>query len=218
MKPDFYYLESDGQVFLVKDKETWRFPRSRREIPFPIKPISPMPIREKLVLYAYPVLAEHPAHWFHKDEVIGRPDVDPLVQQAVNRSLPRAAAKIAIVEKGRVLMVRAARGLTKGIWNLPGGFISYGEHPETGACREVQEELGLRTRILQLLGVYSDVFPRTGGYMLSFVYLGKRLSKKIVPAKGEIESYAWVPLKKAIAQSGNPFARAGLRACLKMAK
>ena len=38
--PDFYYLESDGQVFLVRDGRRWRFPRSSRELPCRFKPVS----------------------------------------------------------------------------------------------------------------------------------------------------------------------------------
>ena len=52
--------------------------------------------------------------------------------------------------------------------------------------------------------------------MLSFVYLGKRLTKKIKPHPEEIESYAWIPVKKAARETPNPFARArGLRDYLK---
>jgi len=209
--PDFYYLESDGQVFLVKRGRTWHFPSRRSQLPCPIKPVFPMPLVGGIVLFAKPVLARHPFHWFHKDDLIGRSDIAPIVQQAVNRSLPRAASKVAIVEKGKVLMVMAGRGLTKGIWNLPGGFVGYGEHPAPSAQREVFEELGLRVRLIRLLGIYEETFPRTGGYMLSFVYLGKRLTKTIKPHPEEIERFIWMPVKKAARITPNPFARAGLR-------
>ncbi len=206
-----YYLESDGQVFLIKRGKTWRFPSSRDELPCRIKPVFTMPLAGGPVLFAKPILQHHPDHWFHKDEVIGRKDVDPMVQQAVNRSLPRGAAKVAVIEKGKVLMVRAARGLTKGYWNLPGGFIGYGEHPSETAQREVLEELGIRVQLTRLLGIYSQTFPRTGGYMLSFVYVGKRLTKKISPHPEEIESICWMPVKTAARITPNPFAKAGLR-------
>lgn len=210
MKPDFYYLESDGQVFLVKDRKRWRFPR-RPELPSAYDPVFLMPIDGKNILFAKPKLQHHPDHWFHKDAVIGRADIDPLVQRAINRSLPRGAAKVAIIEKGKVLMVRAARGLTKGYWNLPGGFIGYGEHPEESAKREVEEELGLRVQLVRLLGIYAQTFPRTGGYMISFVFLGKRLGKRIRPHPEEIETYAWMPLRTALKSTLNPFAKSGLR-------
>src|SRR4051812_6674056 len=93
-KPDFYYLESDGQIFLIRKGATWRFPASRRELPAPIVGGSIIPVLGKTVLFTHPVLKRHPHHWFHKDEIIGRRDVDRVVQQAVNRTLVRGAAKV----------------------------------------------------------------------------------------------------------------------------
>lgn len=215
MKPGFYYLETDGQVYLLKDKKTWRFPKTRREIPCTFKPVFPMPIAGKTVLFAKPILRHHPEHWFHKDAIVGQPHVDPIVQQAINRSLPRGAAKVAIIEKGCVLMVKGQRGITKGMWNLPGGFIGYGEHPSQSAQREVWEELGIWVKLKRLLGIYTETFPKTGGYMISFVYEGKRTSTKIHPHPEEIEEVRWMPIREALRVTLNPFAKAGLRDYLK---
>jgi ADP-ribose pyrophosphatase YjhB (NUDIX family) len=150
--------------------------------------------------------------------VTGRPDIDPVVQRAVNRTLPRAASKVAIIENGKVLMVMANRGLTKGMWNLPGGFVGYGEHPAPSAQREVLEEVGVKTRLIRLLGVYSEWFNRTGGYMISFIYLGKRLSKTLRLDPGEIQQARWIPIREALRITRNPFARAGLKDYLKTIK
>ncbi len=214
MRKNYYYLESDGQVFVVKRGGTWTFPSQRKELPCTFQPIFKMPLKEADVLFAKPNLTCHPYHWSHKDELIGRKDVAPIVQQAVNRSLPRAAAKVAIIESGKVLMVKAARGITAGYWNLPGGFVGYGEHPRDSAQREVLEELGIRVKLTRLLGTFSQVFPRTGGYMISFVYLGKRLKGDFHPHPEEIDTYQWMPVKHALRSTLNPFAKAGLRAWL----
>lgn len=215
MTPDFYYLETDGQVFLRRRRKRWGFPTSRRELPTRFKPLFIIPVGNQRVLFAKPILQEHPHHWFHKDAVIGRTDIDPVVQQAVNRTLPRAASKIAMIEGGKVLMVMANRGITKGTWNLPGGFIGYGEHPELSAQREVLEEIGVKVKIVRLLGVYSEWFKRTGGYMLSYVYLGKRLTKTLRLDPNEIEEARWMPIREALRVTKNPFAQQGLREYLR---
>lgn len=215
MKPDFYYLESDGQVFLIKKGKRWCFPTRLSQLPAKFEPIFVMPVDGHSVLFAKPILKNHPAHWFHKDLVIGRSDIDPIVQRAINRSLARAASKVAIIERGRVLMVRAARGLAKGMWNLPGGFIGYGEHPAESAHREVKEELGIKVKLTRLLGVYSELFPGSGGYMISFVYQGKRRKGPIQPHPEEIECYEWLPIREAMTTTRNPFAKAGLHDYLK---
>lgn len=214
MPTTYFYLETDGQIFLLKKGKLWQFPTKTSEIPCRFKPVSTMPLKEGKVIFAKPLLSRHPFHWMHKDEVIGRSDVAPVVQKAVNRSLPRAASKVVIVEKGRVLMVKAARGLTKGYWNLPGGFVGYGEHPGPSVQREALEELGIRVRLTRLLGIFSQVFPRTGGYMISFIYEGKRGPGKIRPHPEEMESYSWMPVKEALRTTFNPFAKAGLKAYL----
>lgn len=210
-RPDFYYLESDGQVYLIKERGLWRFPRKTGVIPCSFDAIHIIPVDGKRVLFAKPHLDRHPHHWFHKDHLVGDPTIDPLVQKAVQRTLPRGAAKVAIIEGGKVLMVKAGRGLTKGYWNLPGGFIGYGEHPDDSAKREVLEELGIRITLKKVLGIYSQVFPRTGGYMISFVYLGVRLSKQLKPHPEEIEEIRWIPVKEALRITLNPFAKAALR-------
>jgi 8-oxo-dGTP diphosphatase len=211
VKPDFYYLESDGQVFLVRRGHQWTFPRSRRELPCRFAAVSIIPLKQGNVLFAKPVLEKHPVHWFHKDEVIGRADIATVVQLAVNRTLARGAAKVAIIEKGRVLMVKAARGYTKGYWNLPGGFMGYGEHPEESAKREALEEIGAQVKLLRLLGIYAKTFPRSGGYMISFVYLGKLKNRRLVPHPEEIADYTWMPIRQALRTTLNPFAKAALR-------
>ena len=123
--------------------------------------------------------------------------------------------KVAIIEKGQVLMVMGRRGITKGMWNLPGGFIGYGEHPEESARREVMEELGTKVRLVRVLGIYAQTFKRTGGYMISFIYLGKRLTRKIRPHPEEIEQVRWMPLREALRLTKNPFAISGLKDYLK---
>jgi ADP-ribose pyrophosphatase YjhB (NUDIX family) len=43
----------------------------------------------------------------------------------------------------------------KGWWTLPGGGLEFGEHPEQGMIREVEEETGLHVRATSLLGINS---------------------------------------------------------------
>ena len=47
--------------------------------------------------------------------------------------------------------------------------------------------------------------------MLIFVYLGKRLNSKLQPDPGEIQDVRWMPVRQALRETKNPFAKAGLR-------
>ena len=66
---------------------------------------------------------------------------------------------------GKVLLVRASE-LTAfpGVWQIPGGGIEHGEHPESAVLREFTEETGLTVEVSGLRTVVADVirFPDRG--------------------------------------------------------
>jgi 8-oxo-dGTP diphosphatase len=70
----------------------------------------------------------------------------------------------------QVVLIRRGREPFKGMHALPGGIVEYGERLEECVVREVEEETGLRTRVLDLVGVYSapDRDPRGHFVTLAF--------------------------------------------------
>jgi 8-oxo-dGTP diphosphatase len=74
--------------------------------------------------------------------------------------LPRiqrvAAYNVCADDESRLLMCRLSNITERpGAWTLPGGGIDFGEHPEAGALRELNEETGYVGRIVELLAVDS---------------------------------------------------------------
>ena len=67
--------------------------------------------------------------------------------------LPSAAALVRN-KKGEILLVKRGVEPGKGEWALPSGFIEIDETPEKACLRELEEETGLKGRIVRLLGVY----------------------------------------------------------------
>lgn len=63
-----------------------------------------------------------------------------------NNPLPVAGAAV-IDEQGRILLARRAVAPREGWWNLPAGFMEWGESAEEAARREVLEETGLEVVI-----------------------------------------------------------------------
>ena len=91
-----YYIETDGEVYLVQENGIWRFPAHKESLPFSVEEQHTMVVMGEEVSFCKPVLDYHP-HWCQKDELIGWDNVHALVRQAVNTSLPRVVAEAVIV-------------------------------------------------------------------------------------------------------------------------
>ncbi len=83
-------------------------------------------------------------------------------------------------KKKEILLIQRANEPFKGKWALPGGFVEYGETTEKAAIREVLEETGLRAKIDELVGVYSDSDRDPRGHTISIVYSLKIIDGKLV--------------------------------------
>src|SRR2546427_4601231 len=187
------FVETDGQVYLVKDRGIWRFPTADEKLPFPYVETARMDFGTEVVRRAKPKLSYHPEEWFNRDALFSRADVDPLVKKAVYMTMPRLVAEVVFVRRGKILMEKAARGFSKGYWNLPGGFLDFGERPEEGARRESEEELGVPAKVDRPLGVYLSGFPGKPTFTLGFVYSGTLGSERFRLKADEIERVDWLP-------------------------
>jgi 8-oxo-dGTP diphosphatase len=70
---------------------------------------------------------------------------------------PRAGVGAVVLDGERVLLVRRGRPPAQGKWSIPGGLIHLGERIESAVVREVEEESGLRVRLLGLCGVIDRI-------------------------------------------------------------
>lgn len=146
-----YYIETDGKVFLVEREGVLDLP-DKGEIPFPIKEIAPLATSVPVV-FAVPKLPRFPRDWLGKDALASLPEVSSLVREAIHASMPRVVVEGIALKEEEVLLVKASRGLTEGLWSLPGGFVRFGESPAEGLIREVHEELRVDASIDKLIDV-----------------------------------------------------------------
>ncbi|MEM3049937.1 MAG: NUDIX hydrolase, partial [Thermoplasmata archaeon] len=94
-----------------------------------------------------------------------------------------------------ILLIRRGKEPFKGLHALPGGFLDYNEKLEDCVVREVLEETGVKTSIVDLVGIYSapDRDPR--GHVVTAVYHLQPVSGT-ARAGDDAEGAEWVPLDR----------------------
>ncbi len=73
-----------------------------------------------------------------------------------------ATAALLMNPKEEILLVKRAKEPARGRWSLPGGFIEAEETPEEGVLRELEEETGIRGKVVRLVGVVTEKSPFYG--------------------------------------------------------
>lgn len=96
-----------------------------------------------------------------------------------------------VVDGGRLLMVRRARGTFAGRWSLPGGRVEPGERLAAALRREVAEETGLRVRVEGLVTVREVV---SGDDHHVIVVYRARVTGGRLRAGDDAAAAEWVPL------------------------
>jgi len=84
---------------------------------------------------------------------------------------PKLTADGVVLKNNKILLIKRKNEPFKGKWALPGGFVEYGEKVEDTVVREVHEETGLKTKISNILGIYSDPNRDPRGHIVTVVYL-----------------------------------------------
>lgn len=69
---------------------------------------------------------------------------------------PKPCAGALVSHKGKLMLTRRAIEPYRGMWDIPGGYSDFGEHPQQTARREVFEETGLIIEITGLAGMWMD--------------------------------------------------------------
>jgi ADP-ribose pyrophosphatase YjhB (NUDIX family) len=68
---------------------------------------------------------------------------------------PKVAAGAILPMDGGIVLARRAIEPRRGTWCFPSGYVDRGERVEDAAAREVREEVGLRSAMERVVGVYS---------------------------------------------------------------
>ncbi len=103
-------------------------------------------------------------------------------------------SRVLLVADNHVLLTRGT--LSAGEWSLPGGGLHHGEAAKIGACREIDEELGISITADQVreLGVEPT---RNSGIAYTAYYMVTELETRQTPAaRLEVADARWVSAKE----------------------
>lgn len=70
-------------------------------------------------------------------------------------------------------LIRRGSSPYRGFWAIPGGIVEDDETVESAAVREAEEETGLSTKDLSILGVYSDPQRDPRGRSISIAFVAR---------------------------------------------
>lgn len=95
---------------------------------------------------------------------------------------------------GRYLILKRAREPERGRWDMPGGFVEPGEHPEEAVRRELLEETSMTIAVESLIGIYPSVYGDTGKKTLDLAYRC-RIESGEVTISEESREFRWLALE-----------------------
>ncbi len=113
---------------------------------------------------------------------------------------PAPTSSAIVTRDGKVMLTRRAKEPALGMWDLPGGFVEPGEHPERTLHRELLEETGLRVRVTGLLGFFCDTYGDGGTATLNIFYTAEAEGGSEAPAD-DVSEIGWFPLDRLPAAS-----------------
>jgi len=103
--------------------------------------------------------------------------------------------------RGESQLLFCRRGIEphKGMWDLPGGYLNNGEHPEQGLVREIREELGTSVRGQTLLTVEIAEYVREdiaeeARFVLVLFYVCELDPGAVITPMDDVQEAAWFPL------------------------
>ena len=105
---------------------------------------------------------------------------------------PAVGVAVIVLQEGRLVLARRARGAYRGAWCIPCGYVEYDEEVREAARREFREETGLLVEIGEVYAVHSN-FHDPASHSVGIWFRGAVLEGGL-QAADDVDQVAWVPL------------------------
>lgn len=109
-------------------------------------------------------------------------------------SKPTASALI-VDQNNRLLLVKRAIEPHKGKWDIPGGFLELGEHPEDGVKREMKEELGIDIAINKFIGVVMDRYGDNDNAWTLNIFYEAHIASGVPTPASDVSEFKWFSIE-----------------------
>jgi 8-oxo-dGTP diphosphatase len=97
-----------------------------------------------------------------------------------------------VIEQGKVLLSRRKKGThLAGLWEFPGGKVEAGEDPRAALERELEEELGITTRIGEIVDVAFHRYDDADKAVLLLFFEAERTASSPEPRALDVAEVAW---------------------------
>ncbi len=107
------------------------------------------------------------------------------------RSILMVAACALVDQDGRILLAQRPEGKSlAGLWEFPGGKVEPGETPEETLIRELEEELGIKTKVACLAPLTFASHSYDTFHLLMPLYVCRRYQG--IPRGAEGQAIKWV--------------------------
>ena len=102
-----------------------------------------------------------------------------------------------LIENGKVLLSRRKQGShLAGMWEFPGGKAEPGEDPRAALRRELEEELGIRTRIGEIVDVTFHRYDDADKAVLLLFFEAEREPGSPEPSAIDVAEVAWCGIER----------------------
>jgi 8-oxo-dGTP diphosphatase len=138
----------------------------------------------------------------------------------------RVGAYGVLVDDGRILVIKKAKGPYKGQFDLPGGGMKFGESPQVTLHREFMEEAGVTVSLQEVLHPYSAVSrfqADTGdrvielhhvGFLFRVILANEPVHVKTDPDGQDSLGAVWLPVDQLEPVTCSPLLMHGFRAVM----
>jgi ADP-ribose pyrophosphatase YjhB (NUDIX family) len=105
-----------------------------------------------------------------------------------------AGVAAAVVDGERVLLVRHTYGEKVGRWAMPGGYAKPNERLDQAAVREVKEEVGLQTEVIDAIALVTQTSAQGGAVFV--VFRLRPLAGVATPDGVEVDRVGWFTVEE----------------------